>query len=291
MNITLITVVGGYAGILPHMLAHYKSLGVNEILIHAHGLTRDDEILSEIEHAASEAGATIASVHTGPWFAAMNQALYMLSRSTRPGDWFVLADQDELQAYPDGLVDVIEFCDRKGYTFVEGCIIDRLAKDGTLPKVSSDRPVWEQFPLGALVSGRLLHSVINKVVAVRGSVMLSEGQHHASSGVGCPVSSMYVPVHHFKWVDALLPQLKARVAFNQEFLGARAAMDLYGKECKRFLEHYERHGGIDVSDPSLMAAPCDPLYPFWNKLKEWRSMAGAFSAELALRTQLHGGSE
>lgn len=290
MNVTLVTVVGESIDILSHMLSHYRTLGVDSFIIHAHGQTCDDPKLISIRKTAADCGTEVTSMNIGPWFAGNNPLLYWLSRVQRPDDWFILADQDELHAYPDDLVDLIGFCDKKGYHFVEGCLIDRISNTGELITVNPLRPIWEQFPLGAMFSARVLGAVTNKIVAAKGFVTLANGQHHAYSGVGCPPSDVYIPVHHFKWVDGLPARLRSRVSSIETLYGSSFAMkDLYSRECSRFSSYYAMHWRIVPGEPRILAAPCNPNYPHWETIKAWRLAAPYFSADLArweTRTQV-----
>jgi hypothetical protein len=45
----------------------------------------------------------------------------------------VLAESDELQAYPGTLGAVLDDCDRLGYQYLPGCFVGRIARDGGFP--------------------------------------------------------------------------------------------------------------------------------------------------------------
>lgn len=276
----LISVVGEYADVLPHMLSHYQSLGIDDFIIHAHATSSDDPILAKISTYAAEVGAVVASTSIVPWITSLNSVLYTISRSEYSDDWFIIADQDELQSYPDNLRSIIRYCDQNGYTFIEGSLVDRLSLDGKLNKVNRDQTIWEQFPLGSMLSGALLGAVTNKIVAVKGSVRLEDGQHRGYSGFGCPPQSVYVPVNHFKWVEDIDLRMERRIALNRKF--RNPATDLYTYECDRFLRYYKQEGCIRIDDPNLMVARCNPDYPHWDRVKEWRSVAHFFAPDLAL---------
>jgi hypothetical protein len=255
------------------MIAHYRSLGVRDCIIHAQTQAGSNTIAKDICRIASAYGAEVASNKVQPWLPAYNTAQYTLSRAEAPNDWFILADQDELQVYPDDLMDVIKFCDRKGYDFIEGCLVDRFSESGVLASVKSGSTVWEQFPLGSILSARVLGAVVNKVVAAKGHVKIGPGQHHAHSGIGCPPSELYIPVHHFKWVEGLLSRLRSRIESLPE--------GLYTRECSRFLSYYGEEGRIRLDDPDLLVSKCGPEYPHWKVLRDWRVAAAYFSAHLA----------
>lgn len=275
--VTLVSVVGEYAEVFPHMLAHYRALGLGRFSLHAHAPSCGHPSLRRIAAFARGAGASIASVSTGDWIPGNNTALYAAARADRPNDWYVLADQDELQVYPAALKDVIRYCDRKGYDYIEGCLIDRVAESGELPAVSRRQSIWTQFPIGTMMSATVMGAVVNKVVAARGHVWISTGQHRALSGVGCPPSEIYVPVHHFKWVDGVTPRLASRAASVHQRTG------LYARECSRFAAHFSKHGRIPLDDPMLMSGRCEPDYPYWDVVRQWRIAAPFFSPELAVR--------
>lgn len=208
MTIHLVTVVGPSADVLPHMLSYYRQCGVEDLIIYAHGTSCDDPLFASIEQCATEAGAVIAGKSAGPWITNVSLMLYRFARNKYPNDWSVLADQDKLQVYSDELKALITYCDNHGYTYIEGSLIDRLAKDGRLTTLTRESPIWAQFPLKAFLTGSLLRGVNNKIVAVKGLAVVGDGQYHSFSGVSCPPSISYVPVHHFKWIDSVPEMLK-----------------------------------------------------------------------------------
>jgi hypothetical protein len=253
------------------MLAYYRDLGVAQSLIHLHGMS--DDAMRSLTQRVSTLGATVVTSTIGQWSVHLNTALMNGTRLRQPTEWFVVADHDEFQAYPDGLADAIAFCERHGYDYIEGCLVDRLAEDGVLRPLEPGAPIWDQYPLGSMVSKVAGGAVISKVVACRGAVQLSSGQHQAYSGIGCPPQHLYIPVHHFKWTAAAVPALRQRLIGQAE----------YSMECAAVLRHLDAKGGFDVGDPLLMAARCDPFYPFWERLLEWRLAAEAFSDQLTAR--------
>jgi hypothetical protein len=266
----LVTVVGSYAGILPHMLRHYSGLGVNSFIVHTHAESLDDPVIEEIDQIVDTFGAKVASVNVFPWSATFNQILYRLDRPQRPTDWFILADQDELQFYRDGLFELLDYCDRSGYSYVEGAFVDRLAADGRLGIVRANGSIWSQFPLGAFLTGPLLGASVNKIVAVKGNVAVGYGQHQARGSEGCPVAEHYIPVHHFKWVDGLIDRLQHRIRTRQML------EEEVWHESDRFLSYYQRHGRIETDDPRFLVSECGEDYPHWDKIKEWRTAARFF---------------
>ncbi len=186
MNVHLVTVVGGYVDVLLHMLAHYRGLGIESSFVHVHLNDPGDPVLEHVTQITREFGCGIASIAIGEWVHNTNRDLYKQTLQSMPDDWFLIADQDELQVYPRDLISILEHCDRRGYEYIEGCFLDRFARDGSFPAVVPNQSIWSQFPMAGLISAPVLHANPNKIVAAKGRVRLGPGQHFALSGHGCP---------------------------------------------------------------------------------------------------------
>jgi hypothetical protein len=263
------TLVGGITDVLPYMLSHYEQMGIEDMAVHARADPGDEQALDAIAAVARERHIEVRSRIVAPWHFAMNTVLHAACRSQHSSDWFVVADQDEFQLYPDGLGEAVKYCDRHGFDYIEGCLVDRISSSGRLVDVDCSRPLWGQYPIGCIASAVVAGSCINKIVAARGGVRLSNGQHHALSGRGCPVGSLYIAVHHFKWTTAVLGSLVKRVNLSQ-----------YSAECQRLLGNVCHDDAFDLDDDRLLCARCEPDYPFIEKLAAWRASARYFSQEL-----------
>src|SRR5204862_535755 len=193
-SICLTTAVGGHVKVLPHMLRHYRALGIDSLFVHVNRADENDPVLAEVR-----ALCEVTSVSTGGDRQRGNGAVHRAVMARRPDDWFVIADEDELQLWPRPIADVLAECDARGYHFVEGTFIDRLAPDGLFAPVDPRADIWRQFPVAALVTAPLLGGYPRKIVAAKGFVELNDGQHAARNGRGCPLELCHVAVHHFKW--------------------------------------------------------------------------------------------
>ena len=258
----LVTVVGGYVGVLPHMLAHYRALGVESVFVHVQASRADDPVIRQVEQITHHVGCGVASVTVGEWMHNTNRELYRATLQSKPHDWFLIADQDELQVYPQDLRSILEQCDRAGYDYIEGCFLDRFARNGSFPAPSQTSSIWDQYPLAGFVSAPVLGANPNKIVASKGCVRLVGGQHFALSGRGCPPEELYVPVHHFKWVSGILERLQARAEFR------RQRGDRYWEESQKFVDYCRaHHGRLDIADPSFHLAEALPAYSRWEEVK------------------------
>jgi hypothetical protein len=275
--IHLVTVVGDHVELLALMLAHYRALGIESFSVNVNVRDANDPCVRRVEEIVRAFGTRINSVTAGEWLHGSNRAIYRRAREEFPDDWFVLADCDELQAWPDDLRSVLAWCERRGYDHVEGCFVDRLARDGDFPAYRAGVPLAEQYPLGAHLSYPLAGANPCKVVAAKGRVALGPGQHFADGGTVCPASDVYVPVHHFKWTDGIVERLRRRAASR-----ARAG-DPYWDESARVVAHCDANGGrIDLGDPRFLVAPCAPAYPHWDAVKrECAALAETRRARIA----------
>jgi hypothetical protein len=253
VKIHVVTMVGGLINILPQMLEHYISLGVDSFFVNVHLARENDPALEQTKAVTDKFGLEIASVTTGNWVDDQRN-VYMLQRTRYPDDWFILADQDEFQVYPGDLRSIVEDCDAQGFDHIRGCFIDRIARDGGFPATNPDQRVWDQFPLGAYLSP-ILGADPRKVVALKGALPVVTGQHHALAGRACPTRQYFVPVYHFKWADGILERLTER-AMKFRSLGIA-----HWVESASFVNFCLRAGGrVPLNDPRFFVAECDLVY-------------------------------
>lgn len=262
MAIHLVTVVGGNGWeTLEPMLHHYRSLGIESFLVSLH-LSRDDDPAREpVEEITRRFGcglfATVVGDHN-----LVEQEMYVKPRREYPRDWFVLADSDEFQVYSMPLPDLAAECERRNWDYAHGCFIDRVAADGSLPPMDPARPIAEQYPWGAALTQVLLGGDPRKATLVHGAVLVLRGQHLAPYSSACPPEVSFTQVHHYKWRAGVELQLQRRLEVWRRHGEERTADTL------RALEYLEQHGNrLDLSDPALLAAPCEPEYRFWEQVR------------------------
>jgi hypothetical protein len=258
--IHLVTLAGSHVDVLAHMLEHYRSLGVESFFVILNLADELDPVREQVEEITRRFGCGIAGVMIGDWHLLQQQA-YLTPREQYPSDWFLLADQDELQVYPAPLHDVIADCGP--WDFLRGCFVDRIARDGGFPSVDREKPIWEQFPLGGFITGLIGGGDPRKVVAVKGALPIRKGNHHAYEGRPCPSRQHYIPVHHFKWTANIAERMAARAEMMKQH------PTLEWTESARFVEYCRSTGGrIRIEDPRLMIGECTPDYPYWEKVKK-----------------------
>ena len=218
----LVTVVGENTHILPHMLKHYEDM-VDNVYVAVYRQSKDDKILQEIE----DLGIQPFVVFTEPkynWERVTD--IYNTVKSTKPNDWWIVSDDDELQVYPDDIEDIIKDCELKGYDFVTGGFLDRIGIDGTFPKVTRETDIHRTFPLAGFFRYPMSGACPNKVTLMKGSVDVTPGQHYVDFGNGLtswgfshpkrmPTQEVFTQVHHFKWDSTCIDRIK-KVADNKK---------------------------------------------------------------------------
>ncbi len=173
--LNLVTVVGENTHILPHMLKHYKDM-VDKIYVAVYKQSNDDSILEQIEELGIEPYMVFTEEKYN-WNRVTE--IYNAVKGTRPNDWWIVSDDDELQVYPEPIEDIIEKCERKGYDFVTGGFIDRIGIDGTFPEVTAETDIHRTFPLAGFFRYPMSGACPNKVTLMRGTQNITPGQHYA----------------------------------------------------------------------------------------------------------------
>ena len=218
----LVTVVGENTHILPHMLKHYENK-IDKAYVCVYQQGKDDGILEEIE----ELGIKPYMVFTEEkynWERVTE--IYNHVKSQKPNDWWIVADDDELQVYPEPIEDIIENCERNGYDFVTGGFIDRIGIDGSFPKVTRETNIHKAFPLAGFFRYPMSGACPNKVTLMKGYQDITPGQHYAAFNDGSnswgsthrkrmPIEEVFTQVHHFKWDSTCVERIK-KVADNKE---------------------------------------------------------------------------
>jgi hypothetical protein len=124
---------------------------------------------------------------------------------------------------------------------VQGRLLDRLAEDGSFPELDQ-RPLEQQFPLGAWVTARLISAHDTKVPLMRGSCPIVPGLHHTH---GRPLPGVVASVHHYKWSAQVMERTIDRLCTLY------AQNRLYWRESEVLLSYVKHYGRLRLDDPAL----------------------------------------
>lgn len=278
--------------LLPHFLAHYRSLGVRpeDMYLIANAADAAHPGFLEAECITGSFGAPPPRRWIAPYTSdTMWRERRALQRSVAgTDDWIISADVDELHEYPASLNAFLAYMDDGGFDCAQGVFIDRLAPDGELRAVAASPALWDQFPLRADVActvrrgepDSFWHGTV-KLMVMRGYLFPKKGGHHAdrlrhemNHVYGAPLScfpgmtrapvrfSVPLRVHHFKWTAAL----KRAVVKRFETPGASPVGSRYGRRLIGYLGSEDR-----IAPTSVPIMRFDPL-----GFLPWRLRLAAF---------------
>ena len=248
----LVTVVGENTHILPHMLKHYKE-NVDKVYVGVYRQSDNDTILEEIEELGIEPFMVFTETKYN-WKRVTE--IYNSIKQTKPNDWWIVSDDDELQVYPEPIDNIIDKCERYGYDFVTGGFIDRIGKDGTFPKVTRETNIHKAFPLAGFFRYPMSGACPNKVTLMKGYQDITPGQHYAHFNDGTnswgkehpkrmPVDECFTQVHHFKWDSTCIERIKKVADVKKEYS--------YSEEYLRMYFAIKDSGWkIDINNPEFL---------------------------------------
>ena len=277
-NLNLVTVVGHNITMLPHMLEYYRQFVEEEnIFVVVYRQDENDGILEEIE----KLGITPYKVVTEAKFHWEKVTeLYNEVKLTKPNDWWIVSDDDEIQIYPKPIEEMIDECEIAGWEFITGGFLDRIGEEGDFPFVDSDTNIWESFPYAGFFRYPLSGACPNKVCVMKGNVEITNGQHYAhidgkdvwgEEQAHHPLryppgrGEGFIQVHHFKWDSTVLERLKEVSETEEDYT--------FWKEYKKMYKAIEVNDWkIDINNPMFGLEKQVPFqnehwdYQYWNRL-------------------------
>ena len=268
--LNLVTVVGENTHILPHMLKHYEEM-VDNVYVAVYRQSEDDGIVDEVR----DLGIEPFMVYTEPkynWERVTE--IYNSIKATKPNDWWIVTDDDELQVYPRHVEDIVIECERYGYDFVTGGFLDRIGTNGTFPKVTIDTNIHEAFPYAGFFRYPMSGACPNKVTLMKGHQKITSGQHYALFEDGTnswgrehpkryPIREVFTQVHHFKWDDTCMERIKRVADVKKEYS--------YSEEYQIMYDAIVNSGWkIDIENPAYKVEKLkDFSYINYNDYTKW----------------------
>ena len=238
----LVTVCGHNTTMLYHMLRHYQP-NVKNFFVNIYANYEDDPIIEEATSICRELGIEPHKVWIEePFNWDKVTEIYNETISLKPDEWWVVADDDELQVYSKPIEEIVEECEENGWEFVRGGFIDRIGEDGDFPKITKESNVWKEMPNAGFFRYPLSRAEANKVTLLKGKHGVVSGQHFIQFDNGdtswgdyhplCyPIEKNFTQVHHFKWDYSVLQRLKEvsssklHEAFSHEYKKMLSAIE------------------------------------------------------------------
>ena len=215
----LVTVCGHNTTMLYHMLQHYSPI-VDNFYVNIYANYENDPIIEEATSICSELGIEPHKVWIEkPFNWDKVTEIYNETISLKPDDWWIVADDDELQVYSKPIQDIIDECEENGWEYVRGGFIDRIGEDGNFPKITKESDIWKEMPNAGFFRYPLSWAEPNKVTLLKGTQKVVSGQHFiqfkdgtTSCGIKTeleyPIEKNFTQVHHFKWDYSVLDRLQ-----------------------------------------------------------------------------------
>ncbi|MAR20448.1 MAG: hypothetical protein CMD25_00050 [Flavobacteriales bacterium] len=238
----LVTVCGHNTTMLYHMLRHYQP-NVKNFFVNIYANYEDDPIIEEATSICRELGIEPHKVWIEePFNWDKVTEIYNETISLKPDEWWVVADDDELQVYSKPIEEIVEECEENGWEFVRGGFIDRIGEGGDFPKITKESNVWKEMPNAGFFRYPLSRAEANKVTLLKGKHGVVSGQHFIQFDNGdtswgdyhplCyPIEKNFTQVHHFKWDYSVLQRLKEvsssklHEAFSHEYKKMLSAIE------------------------------------------------------------------
>lgn len=222
--LNLVTIVGRNTHILPHMLKHYQNI-VDKIYVGVYRQSEDDGILEEVKSLGIDPFLVVTEPKYN-WDKVTE--MYNKIKNTKPDEWWIVSDDDELQVYPYDIREIIKDCESNGFDFVTGGFLDRIGENGIFPIVTPDTDIHKAFPNAGFFRYPLSGACPNKVTLMKGHQKITSGQHYAyfteeSNSWGrwhrkrMPIDHCFVQVHHFKWDSTCSDRIKEVVDTRHDY--------------------------------------------------------------------------
>ena len=268
----LVTVCGHNTTMLYHMLRHYQPI-VKHFYVNIYANYEDDPIIEEATSICRELGIEPHKVWIEePFNWDKVTEIYNETISLKPDEWWIVADDDELQVYSKPIKDIVEECEENGWEFVRGGFIDRIGEDGNFPKITKESNVWEEMPNAGFFRYPLSFAEPNKATLLKGTQRVVSGQHFIQFDDGTtswgtehplcyPIEKNFTQVHHFKWDYSVLQRLKE--------VSSSKLHEAFSHEYKMMLDSIkERDYKLDLNNREFMFERVEkPIYTNYRKWK------------------------
>ena len=148
-RVVLVALVGGpNIDIIPHFIKYYKDIGVDEFYISVNIVEERYKDLNKVISIFKEAGIKPFNIWIGTYNLFLKKSFQDYAKmKCIDSDWILRADQDEFCNFEMGLKNVVDECEKNGYTYVEGSRFERMTVDGSLPSIDRECNIFDLFPV------------------------------------------------------------------------------------------------------------------------------------------------
>ena len=277
MEINLTTTVGLDPILLHHFISYYKTIGVDNFYVVLWGDSKKvkyDEIVEVLDNHGLSIYKDYRDVNTNDNF--FLSQIYNEIISTKPEEWWVVADLDEFNVFPKDIKSYISKLISNNKKFACGLALDRIGEEGEFCELSYDDNIWEKFPNVGFVSKLIRKGDVRSIPLLKGNLKLALGQHYLE--LKPPHFHEFdrqdrrsdfwkknmVETHHFRWSKESLNFLKDR---GNWWLSCLPEMD-------RTIRYMLKNEKININNPKYLIERSPQAK--YGKYSNWRE---AISAE------------
>lgn len=257
-KVWLLAAIGADIKLLPQFMKHYKKLGIDNYIIVLNAKSMEDPIIESTQIILDQYDTKIAKIWTEP-FTENTKVEYereTILKMCDKQDWIIYADMDEFHEYPYDLKYMLAYCEKNGYTYMIGEVLDRIGAGGKLVDFNPDLPVEEQFPVGCHITRNFLNACTREVVAARTKHYVYHGHHgilDENSGWLMQKEHLLkqkppfdIVVNHYKWDTSVIPRMKQVM---DEYADDSPAGSAWFFETENAYNHMVKYDGINIDDP------------------------------------------
>ena len=286
----LCMIIGDNLDMLPHFIDHYQELGVEHFHIIIHAPNDEKNFYWHATEILSFYKIEPTLIYRGRWDGQIGTELINRIKKSFPEDWFIVADIDELQIHPEPIWQRILHLQYSQKPYLTGVFVDRISIDGALQPIIPNLSIWKQFPMAGFVSFPLAGATPYKITVCRGDIELSLGQHGIiDPKYKWPIKGkIETQVHHFKWSQNLLNNLKTRQEkLTKSIQLLNGGDQSYILECSKILSYFKYYNKIQINDPTFILSYSGKKYTdylYWDEIlyrtENWKTLQSSPKIDL-----------
>ena len=199
----------------------------------------------------------------------MSRKIYNEVVSTKPDEWWIVADLDEFAVFPKPLEQFIyEDLMYNDVDFMYGIMLDRIGENGEFSELTYDDNIWKKFPNVGFISRSIRKNDVNWAGLLKGKYKLYEGQHkfthfpnsHEEYANYIKDNKSLIQIHHFRWKRDHIDIEKEYVKMGEKWWGAQH---------QKVLDYMLEHNKIDVKDSRFLIENCpNDKFDSYSKWKD-----------------------
>jgi hypothetical protein len=188
--------------------------------------------------------------------------------STKPDDWWIVADLDEFAVFPKPLEQFIyEDLVYDGIDFMYGIMLDRIGENGEFSELKYDDDIWTAFPNVGFINRFIRDNDVRWCGLLKGKHELSVGQHALTSLQMNPDewkgyiknTPPKIQVHNFTWRNFDIQKVKYYMKYWKPTLSWTDVRDHFHYPYDEYIkvdDYLKENKKINISDSRFLVEEC-----------------------------------